>query len=67
MQVNWEPVLAWCAEKRGRVAGAAIGLLVGAALLILGFWRGLFLTACVWVGWVVGGATRRTREPFGSD
>lgn len=54
MQVNWEPILAWFAQKRGRVVGAVIGFLVGAAWLALGFWRGLFLTACVWVGWIVG-------------
>jgi uncharacterized membrane protein len=52
--VNWEPVLAWFAKNRGRAVGTIVGFLVGVFLLVLGFWRGLFLAACVWAGWLVG-------------
>jgi uncharacterized membrane protein len=54
VQLDWEPILAWFARNRGRAVGAAVGFVVGLLMLILGFWRGLFLAGCVWLGWVVG-------------
>lgn len=49
-----EAFFAWCRRHRGGVTGAGVGLAVGLAIVILGFWRGVFLAACVWAGWVIG-------------
>jgi uncharacterized membrane protein len=54
VQPNWEPLLAWSSKNRGRVVGAGVGLVFGLLVLLLGFWRGVFLVACVWLGWLIG-------------
>lgn len=54
MRPEWEPLLGWLGKYRGRAFGAGLGLLVGLIVLIVGFWRGLFLAACVYVGWFLG-------------
>lgn len=54
MEPEIESLTAWFKKNRGRAIGAGLGLVIGVLILALGFWRGLFLTACVWVGWVLG-------------
>ncbi|MDI6870026.1 MAG: DUF2273 domain-containing protein [Bacillota bacterium] len=54
MQPNWEPFLTWLSKNRGRAIGAALGFAIGLLVILLGFWRGLFLAACVWAGWMLG-------------
>ena len=41
-------------EHPGRTAGAAIGLLLGLAILLFGFWHVLFVAACCGIGWAIG-------------
>lgn len=54
MGVDWEPFLRWLDRNKGRAIGAALGFAVGLLVLVLGFWRGVFLAACVWLGWLLG-------------
>lgn len=54
MEPEIESLVAWFRKNRGRAIGAAAGLLVGVVIIALGFWRGLFLTVCVWLGWFLG-------------
>lgn len=63
-ETDWEPIFAWLDNNRGKVAGAVIGFLVGLIFLWLGFWKGLFLTAAVAIGWFVG-SRRDQHESLG--
>lgn len=61
---DWEPVLDWLIKNRGKVSGAAIGLFVGLIFIWLGFFRGLFLTIAIWIGYFIG-SRRDQHESLG--
>lgn len=54
MRPEWEAVWAWLVKNKGRAVGAGLGFVLGLLVILLGFWRGLFLSACVWAGWMIG-------------
>ncbi|MDY2685542.1 MAG: DUF2273 domain-containing protein [Selenomonadaceae bacterium] len=41
-------------EHPHRTAGTALGLLLGLAILLFGFWPVLFVALCCGIGWAVG-------------
>lgn len=41
-------------KHRGKIIGLLCGLLFGIFILSLGFWRGLFLSICIAVGYCIG-------------
>lgn len=41
-------------NHRGKVLGVIIGLLFGVLVLALGFWRLLFISLCILVGYLIG-------------
>lgn len=47
MQNLWE-------NYRGRMIGAAFGLIIGAMFLILGFFQTIFLLICITAGYLLG-------------
>ena len=65
MEPDWGVLLAWLVKNKGRVIGAALGLAIGLLIIIVGFWRGVFLTGCVWLGWYIG--SRRDAHESLSD
>ncbi len=51
----WERILREFAGKnRGKIAGTLIGLLVGLLVIIFGFFRAVFILACVGGGYYFG-------------
>ncbi|HLR34352.1 MAG TPA: DUF2273 domain-containing protein [Tissierellales bacterium] len=41
-------------DKKGRTIGAIIGLIIGIFILIIGFFRTLFIGICTWLGYYIG-------------
>lgn len=39
---------------RGKMAGLIVGLLFGLLVMTLGFWRSLFISLCMAVGYFIG-------------
>ncbi|MGE5507111.1 MAG: DUF2273 domain-containing protein [Chitinophagales bacterium] len=54
MEPDWGGVLSWLVRNKGRAIGSVLGLAIGLLIIIVGFWRGLFLAGCVWLGWYIG-------------
>jgi len=47
----WRQILA---QHWGKVLGGLLGLIVGLAILLFGFWKSLLLFACIAIGVYVG-------------
>ncbi len=41
-------------DKKGRTIGAIIGFIIGIFILIIGFFRTLFIVICTWLGYYLG-------------
>lgn len=41
-------------DKKGRTIGAVIGLIIGILVLIIGFFRTLFIVICTFFGYYIG-------------
>lgn len=39
---------------RGKVLGAVLGLIAGLFIIIFGFWKTVFITACILLGFLLG-------------
>jgi len=44
----------WLERRRGRVFGAAFGLVLGWMIAAYGFWKTLFIASCLFAGYIVG-------------
>ncbi|NLN42284.1 MAG: DUF2273 domain-containing protein [Clostridiales bacterium] len=51
------------ANHRGRFFGVLLGFVVGAIILIIGFWKTVFLALCALVGYWIGGISDK-KERF---
>ena len=49
-----ELLLQFWQENKGKIMGLSCGLSFGILILALGFWRGLFLSLCVAIGYYIG-------------
>lgn len=47
-------LLAYVKERPGRALGTAIGFVIGASLILLGFWRTLVISLATGTGYVIG-------------
>ena len=52
--MNLEKILDFYNSNRGAIIGAAIGFLAAVMILILGFWRVLFIALLTGVGYYIG-------------
>ncbi|HEX2946430.1 MAG TPA: DUF2273 domain-containing protein [Clostridia bacterium] len=52
--MNLEKILDFYNSKRGAINGAAIGFLAAVMILIMGFWRVLFIALLTGVGYYIG-------------
>ncbi len=41
-------------DKKGRTIGGIIGFIIGILILIIGFFKTLFIVICTWFGYYVG-------------
>ncbi|MBM7581292.1 putative membrane protein [Caldicoprobacter guelmensis] len=41
-------------SNKGKIIGVAVGLLFGVLVLVVGFWRSLFLAICIGIGYLIG-------------
>lgn len=49
-----ESLLRFYLSHRGGINGAAIGLIIAVAILIIGFFETLFIALCVGIGYYIG-------------
>lgn len=56
---------AWL-EHRGRMVGAFLGLFLGIAVLLFGFWQTAFVVLCGFIGLMVGAKSDQDKEFFQS-
>lgn len=42
-------------DHRGKVIGVSLGLIIGIFVLLIGFWKTLFLLLCMGIGYWIGG------------
>mgnify|MGYP001324054097 CR=1 FL=1 len=53
--MNTEFFVNFYKSHRGKINGAAAGLIVAAAILIFGFFKVLFILICMGIGYFLGG------------
>ncbi len=41
-------------DRKGRTIGAIIGFIIAILVLIIGFFRTLFIVLCTWLGYYIG-------------
>jgi uncharacterized membrane protein len=60
-----------CMEHPGKAAGASIGILLGIAILLFGFWKTAFVVFCGLAGLLIGKSfdegAEAENEPFWSS
>lgn len=49
-----EKILNFYGSHRGGINGAAVGLVIAVTILLLGFFRTLFIAICVGIGYYIG-------------
>lgn len=50
-------------EHRGKFIGGSVGFLFGLIVLIIGFWKTIFLALCMSIGYWIGGMSDK-KEKF---
>ncbi|NLV37149.1 MAG: DUF2273 domain-containing protein [Clostridiaceae bacterium] len=52
--MNFDKILAYCTVHKGEVIGAIIGLILAVMILIIGFFKVLFIAIFTGVGYYIG-------------
>jgi uncharacterized membrane protein len=52
--MNFEKILTYCTAHKGEVIGAIIGLILAVMILIIGFFKVLFIAIFTGVGYYIG-------------
>ncbi|NLJ41667.1 MAG: DUF2273 domain-containing protein [Clostridiales bacterium] len=50
-------------DHKGKTIGVLVGFLFGLIVILIGFWKTLFLTLCILIGYLLGGMTDK-KERF---